>query len=398
MQKADAIVAGTGPSALAAAALLARHDVPTALVGPQAGPGSDPRTIALMQPSIRLLCHLGLWQGKLQEVAQPLRRLRLIDDTGGALVSPTVTFSASELNLEEFGWNLPVAALTEALRDLCVSSGVSRITGLIETVAVADAAVSVSCSTGTEIAAQVMVAADGRGSFVRQALGIAMEEWSYEQSAIATTFEHSAAHEDLSIEYHRPAGPLTTVPLPGNHSGLVWMESPERADELMALSEREFACELQAATHGQLGRIFTVGDRTSFAMRGLIASDFGGPRALLVGEAAHMAPPIGAQGLNMSFRDAATAAELIGDARRKGADIGSAEVVQRYGELRRRDVLPRQSLIHAMNHSLLSGLLPFSALRVLGMAAIERIVPLRKLVMNQGLAPSQPLPLAMRPH
>ena len=188
------------------------------------------------------------------------------------------------------------------------------------------------------------------------------------------------------------------MPLPDNHSGLVWMESPERADELMALSESEFACELQAATHGQLGRIFAVGDRTSFPMRGLIASDFGGPRTLLIGEAAHMAPPIGAQGLNMSFRDAATAAELIGDARRKGADTGSPEVVQRYGELRRRDVLPRQSLIHAMNQSLLSGLLPFSALRVLGMAAIDRIGPLRKLVMNQGLAPSQPLPLAMRPH
>jgi 2-octaprenyl-6-methoxyphenol hydroxylase len=225
-----------------------------------------------------------------------------------------------------------------------------------------------------------------------------MAEWSYEQSAIATTFAHSAPHDDLSIEYHRPSGPLTTVPLPGNRSGLVWMELPERSGELMALNESEFACELQAATHGDLGRVFAVGNRTAFAMRGLIASNFGGPRVLLVGEAAHVVPPIGAQGLNISFRDAATAAELIGDARRKGADPGGAEVVRRYGELRRLDVVPRQNLIHAMNQSLLSGFAPFAVMRVLAMAAIDQIAPLRRFVMNEGLEPSQPLPLTMRRH
>ncbi|MDP9138050.1 MAG: FAD-dependent monooxygenase [Pseudomonadota bacterium] len=398
MQTTDVVVAGAGPSALVAAALLARQGLSAAIVGPQPHPDSDPRTIALMQPSIRLLCHLGLWQGKLLDVAQPLRRLRLIDDTGGTLTAPAITFSAAELNLEEFGWNLPVAALTQALRELCFTSGVTHITGRIDGLAEAGGAVSVRCrGSDTELAARIIVAADGRDSFVRQALGIAADEWSYEQSAIATTFGHSAAHEDQSIEYHRPSGPLTTVPLPDQRCGLVWMEAPERAGELMALSDEEFACELQAAMHGHLGRIFAVGRRHAFAMRGLLASEFGGPRALLVGEAAHVLPPIGAQGLNMSFRDAATAAELIGEAHRKGGDPGSAEVVRRYGELRRRDVLPRQGLIHAMNQSLLSRLLPISALRALGMAAIDRFGPLRKVVMNEGLAPSQPLPLAMRP-
>ena len=395
MPPIDAIVAGSGPSALAVAALLAREGVATTLVGPQAD-RTDARTVALMQPSIRLLRHLGLWPDRLAGLAQPLRRLRIIDDTGGLVASPTVTFSAAELGLEAFGWNLPVAALTRALRDVCLTSGVACLAHAVESAAIADGTVSVLCGGGTRLSAPVVVAADGRESPVRKSLGIATDEWSYEQSAIATTFGHSIAHDDLSIEHHRPSGPLTTVPLPGDRSGLVWMELPERSDALMALDESRFACELQAATHGQLGRISAIGPRTAFAMRGLIASDFGGPRALLVGEAAHVVPPIGAQGLNMSFRDAATAAELVGEACRRGGDPGSAELVRRYGELRRRDVVPRQGFIHAVNQSLLSSFAPLSAMRALGMAAVDRIGPLRRLAMRQGIEPSQELPLAMR--
>jgi 2-octaprenyl-6-methoxyphenol hydroxylase len=392
MHRPDAIVAGSGPSALASAALLAREGVSTSLIGPEGWCAADARTIALMQPSIGILHQLGLWPDPLASLAQPLRRLRIIDDTGSGVSSPTVTFSAHELGLDEFGWNIPVALLTIALRDLCLSSGVSYRSGRIDTVAVAEDAVTARCDDNFILAASVIVAADGRESLVRRSLGIAAEEWTYEQTAIATTFAHSAPHDDLSIEHHRRAGPLTTVPLPYDRSGLVWMERPDVANELMHLDEDDFACELQAAIHGQLGRVFAMGARTTFAMRGLLATDFGGPRALLVGEAAHVVPPLGAQGLNMSFRDADAAAKLIGDACRKGRDPGAADLIRRYAEMRRRDVVPRQSIIHAMNLSLLSGFLPISAARAFGMAAIDQLAPLRKLAMNQGvgsyLAPS----------
>jgi 2-octaprenyl-6-methoxyphenol hydroxylase len=348
-----------------------------------------------MQPSIRLLCHLGLWHGKLAEKGEPLRKLRIIDDSGGPLAAPTLTFSAAELGLEAFGWNVPVAELSLALGKLCLS-GVTRIMGRLRTLAVKTEAVFATCDGEEQLAAPVIIAADGRNSFVRQTLGIATERWSYNQAALATTFRHTALHEGMSAEYHRPYGPLTTVPLPGQRSGLVWMERPQRADELMALDEREFACELQAALHGQLGLISAIDRRTVFGMRGLVASDFGGPRALLVGEAAHMVPPIGAQGLNMSLRDAATAAELLDDARRAGSDPGAPQVVQRYGEIRRRDVMPRQSFIHALNWSLLANSLPVSALRALGLTALDGIGPLRRLVMAEGLEPTPLLPLSMR--
>ncbi len=398
IQTVDAIVVGSGPSALAAAALLARQGLAPALVGAAPSHEIDPRTVALMQPSIRLLSHLEIWPGRLSALAQPLRRLRIIDDTGSLLTSPTVTFSAGELNLEAFGWNLPLEALCQELHALCTQRGVSCIAGPIESFAVADGSVTVGRGVKAEIAAPVIIAADGKKSFVRQSLGVATHSWSYEQAAIAATFEHSLAHDDLSIEYHRAAGPLTTVPLPGRRSGLVWMETPERAGELMALDESEFRCELQAATHGRLGRILAVGNRSLFPMGGLIASEFGGPRTLLVGEAAHVVPPVGAQGLNMSLRDAATAAELIGDARRNGLDPGGGHVLHCYNQLRRRDVLPRQEVIHYMNRSFLGGSMLLSALRVLGFTAIDRISPLREMIMNEGLGPLQQLPLAMRPH
>jgi 2-octaprenyl-6-methoxyphenol hydroxylase len=391
MHRPDAIVAGSGPSALAAAALLARESVSTTLIGPQGTNESDPRTIALMQPSIGILHYLGLWPNPLARIAQPLRRLRIIDDTGSGVSSQTVTFSCDELGLDAFGWNIRVAPLTLALRDLCLSSGVSYRSGRIDSVAVAEDVVTVRCDDSSIFAASIIVAADGRESLVRRSLAIAAEEWTYEQTAIATTFAHSVPHDDLSIEHHRPAGPLTTVPLPHNRSGLVWMERPDVANELMHLDEGDFACELQAAIHGQLGRVLAIGTRAAFAMRGLLAPDFGGPRALLVGEAAHVVPPLGAQGLNMSFRDAAAAAKLIGDACRKGRDPGAGDLVRSYAEVRRRDVVPRQSIIHAINLSLLSGFLPISAARAFGMAAIDQLAPLRKLAMNQGVG-SYPAP------
>jgi 2-octaprenyl-6-methoxyphenol hydroxylase len=393
VQSFDAIVAGAGPSGLVSAALLARDGWATALVGEEAN-SSDPRTIALMQPSIRLLCHLGVWPGELAVQGEPLRSLRIVDDTGEALSAPTLTFSAGELDLDAFGWNVPVAALTRALAEVC-SSGVARFMGRLETLVVETGGIRVTCSEGQTLAAPVIVGADGRNSFVRRTLEIATEEWSYDQAALATTFQHSQRHDGLSLEYHRPHGPFTTVPLPGHRSGIVWMERPQRIAELAALEEGEFAAELQAALHGQLGLISDLGTRTVFAIDGLLATQFGGPRTLLVGEAAHCVPPIGAQGLNMSLRDAAMAAELLGDARRAGLDPGGVEVLRHYGEVRRRDVMPRQHIIHAVNRSLLGRSLPFSAFRSLGLTLLDGIAPLRRLVMSEGLEPSH-LPLAMR--
>jgi 2-octaprenyl-6-methoxyphenol hydroxylase len=227
---------------------------------------------------------------------------------------------------------------------------------------------------------------------MRTAAGIFADSWSYDQTAIATSFAHSMGHHDISAEYHKSAGPFTTVPLPGDRSSLVWMERPKRAEALMAMGDKELATEIQIETHGELGLISSLGPRKSFPMKGLTARQFAKDRVILIGEAAHVVPPIGAQGLNMSLRDAALATDLI----LASKDAGSVGVMAEFNAARRAEVLPRQQLIDLMNKSLLLGFLPLEGARAASLAALHYIGPLKRLVMQHGLSATHNLPFAMR--
>ena len=395
-QAHEIIVAGAGPAGLAAACLLAQHGVQViCLSGKPTDKQPDPRTVALMLPSIRLLSHIGVWPGALRDVAAPLRKLRLIDDTGNLLAAPTVTFGADEIGEAAFGWNIPVDSLVAALHDRAIKMGVNLIPDHANAFNANAHEATVLLKDGNALTGQLVIAADGRASRIRTTAGIHTVDWSYDQTAIATSFDHSAAHHGISSEFHKSAGPFTTVPMPDNRSSLVWMETPVRAADLMAMPDTEFAKQLQLESHGELGLISNTGPRKSFPMRGLTASVFARNRLLLVGEAAHVVPPIGALGLNMSLRDAALAAQMVGDALKFGDDPGGGKVIKAYDAKRRRDVLPRQAVVHTLNSSLLSNLAPIHTLRALGLTAISQIAPLRASVVREGLAPHSGLPRIM---
>jgi len=386
----DAIVAGRGPAGLAAACLVAAGGKSVALIGrPQ--PVDDPRTVALMQPSIRLLETIGLWPGELKVRTSPLRRLRMVDDTGSAAAAPEVIFDAREIGEDAFGWNIPLLFLIPALEQRAAALGATIIDADVLSASPSGSEVSIKTTSGETLSARLVLAADGRHSVLRQAAGIATNSWSYDQTAIATSFAHSGPHQDISTEYHRAAGPCTAVPMPDGRSALVWMERPARAAELLALSDADLAREIQLATHGDLGLISDVGPRRAFPMQGLVARDFARNRIMLVGEAAHVVPPIGAQGLNMSLRDAAQAAEIIQHA----DDPGTPERLRHFDAARRRDVQPRQQVIDLMNRSLLSGLLPVEGARAVGLALIANFAPLRRFMMRQGIGLLRNLPEAM---
>ena len=170
------------------------------------------------------------------------------------------------------------------------------------------------------------------------------------------------------------------------------MERPARAAELMALSDAELAAEIQIGTHGELGLVSNIGKRKLFPMQGLVARDFAKHRIVLVGEAAHVVPPIGAQGLNLSLRDAAQAAGLM----QGEDDPGAKSITAQYDALRRRDVQPRQQVIDLMNRSLLSGYLALEGGRALGLHMLAQFGPIRRAVMQYGLAGSANLPRIMR--
>ncbi len=397
---ADAVVVGTGPAGLAAALSLAAVGARTLCTGPDLAAHqarTDTRTTALLGPSVQLLRNLGVWE-LCSSTAAPLEAIRIIDDTGHLFRAPEVKFHCRELGSEPFGFNIPNADLVAALLRRAETAD---LLDLIETPAasvkrIGAGSATIEAADGSRVETRLVAAADGRRSAAREAAGIDMRSWRYEQSAIACNVAHSAHHDHVSNEFHRPAGPFTTVPLPGAASSLVWVERPAETQRLMALDEAAFAAEVERVSHGVLGSISSVGPRAAFPLSGLLPVSLAQNRIALVGEAAHVIPPIGAQGLNLGFRDGATLASLAGEAMARGDDPGGDAVLRRYDRARRADIVARTAAVDLLNRSLLSGFLPVQALRGAGLHALKTVGPLRRLIMRFGVAPPNALPELMR--
>src|SRR6185312_8918767 len=189
-------------------------------------------------------------------------------------------------------------------------------------------------------------------SLTREAALIDIDERRYPQTALTVCFRHTRPHHDTSTEFHTPSGQCTVVPLPGNRASLVWVLGPHVAEEIAALDDAALSLDIEGATHSILGKIAVEPGRGLFPLAIVTASRFGRNRVALVGEAAHVIPPVGAQGLNLGLRDAATIAELAIAAHRDGHDIGGELVLERYETMRRADVGSRTVAVDLLNRSL----------------------------------------------
>ncbi len=398
MRSFDIIVAGTGPAGLAAAMACAKSGLSVAVVGPAARIDSTPdtRTAALFTGSLALLQQLGA-MAYLRETVAPLRGIRIVDDGDGLLRAPEVLFEAREINLDDFGANVPQQALSAALWSaIAENTGVQAIAGQVSGLELAGDRIDVRLDNGAVLSAGLVVAADGRNSLCRRLAGIATETWDYPQVAIAAQFSHSREHHGISTEFHRPAGPCTVVPMPGKRSSLVWVERPVIAQRLMQLDDANFARALDERLHGILGQVSDIGVRRLFPLGGLKAGVLGNNRVVLAGEAGHTLPPIGAQGLNLGLRDAATLADLIISAKARSEDIGGPELLAAYDDARRMDVNVRTGAVDLLNRSLLVDLLPVNLARGLGMHMIGSFSGLKRQVMRAGFEPPGNLPSLMR--
>jgi 2-octaprenyl-6-methoxyphenol hydroxylase len=371
-------VVGRGPAGLAAAILLADLGYAVTLIGPKAPP--DERTAALLAGSVALLDRLRIWP-KVAAGAAPLRKLRIVDGTERLFRAPEVIFESSEIDLDAFGYNLGNATLTAALEDAATERGIARVDGFADGARSAGDGVAVATASGP-VEANLVVAADGRQSRMRSAAGIAIDDWRYEQSALVCNLRHSEPHHDTSTEFHTEAGPFTLVPLPGNRSSLVLVARPAEIDRLKALDDASLAGELETRSQSILGTIAIDGRRGVFPISGMRARSLAANRTVLVGEAAHVLPPIGAQGLNLGFRDVAALGEVLAGPRE---DPGADRVLADYQAARETDVLVRGSAVDALNRTLLSEFLPVQALRSLGLALVGNIPLLRRFAMRRGV-------------
>jgi 2-octaprenyl-6-methoxyphenol hydroxylase len=376
-------VVGNGPVGIAAAILLDRLGFAVTLVGPDER-RTDHRTSALLGGSVDFLDRIGVWD-EIAALGAPLRTLRIVDATGRLIRAPEVTFDASEIGRDAFGYNLPNAALMRVLGEALDKSGVVRRHALLDDLIPGHDSVLLKLSEGEDIVAPLVVAADGRRSPSREAAGIPVRQWTYDQSALVVNLAHSLPHDDVSTEFHTPHGPFTLVPLPGRRSSLVWVGRPGEMDSRAALSDAVLAEEIERQSNSILGAIKIDGDRQVFPLSGAAAESLAAKRVLLAGEAAHVFPPIGAQGLNLGYRDVAALGHILTDPH---ADPGSLANLAHYRRLRSADVLLRSVGVDMVNRTLLSAFLPAQGLRGLGLFLLDSVPPLRRTLMRQLLAPA----------
>lgn len=391
----DVAVVGAGPAGLAAALQIARSGFSTALIAPPTRP-DDVRTTALLGGSVPFLKQLGVYEA-IEAAGAPLATMRLVDVTRRLVRAPEANFHAREIGLAAFGFNIVNRDLTRILDEaIAAEPGITRVLEPVETVTPLADRVDLVTAGGATVSARLAIAADGKGSRLREAAGIDTTTWAHPQSALVLNLAHDLPHRDVSTEFHTPTGPYVLVPLPGNRSSVVLIETPEEAERLRALSDADLGLELERRAHSLLGRMTVEPGRQVWPLSSLIAKCYGRARIALIGETAHTFPPIGAQGLNLTLRDVASLAEIVTEARRRHDDIGAPATLAKYERARRLDVETRARGVDLANRALLSDLLPVQAARAFGFFLAERIGPLRRLIMREGLTPSLAAPRLMR--
>jgi 2-octaprenyl-6-methoxyphenol hydroxylase len=377
----DVAVVGGGAAGFAAALAAAKAGRATVLFAPPATfpPG---RTAALLGGSIDFLADLGVWPA-LEEHAEPITAIRLVDATSRLVRAPEATFHASEVGLPAFGYNVPNGDLVDALRRHAESiESLTLVAAPVESVAPGEDEVQLAAA-GESFAARLVVAADGARSLAREAAGIRVKTWSYRQSALVATLRIQFPHQGVSTEFHTENGPFTLVPLQGDRVSLVWVDRPERTEWALGLSEDDFSEEAERRAHAIHGAMRLDSKPAVFPLSAALAERFAKQRIALVGEAAHLFPPIGAQGLNLGFRDVRALWHVLV---RHPADPGSPAALKAYHEARQADVRTRTLAVDLLNRSLLTGFLPVQIARGLSLTLASSVPVLRRVLMRQGMA------------
>lgn len=391
-QSVDVMISGGGVAGLAAAAAFGSAGYSVLCVDPSApvtsgeAPGADLRTTAFLQPSIPVLQAAGLWE-RLEPHAMPLQVMRIVDAGGPEPVARiTHDFDAADVSARPFGWNLPnwllrrefVARLAELPNvDFRPGTAFSRLTAR-------DAEALVSLSDGTRLAARLVVAADGRHSPVRRALGIGVSTTRYGQKALAFAVTHPEPHRNVSTEIHRTGGPFTLVPLPDHRgqpcSAVVWMETGPEIDRLRALSREAFAAEMNTRSCGLFGWLEQATPLTVWPIITQLADRFDGARTALMAEAAHVVPPIGAQGLNMSLADLTALIDLA-----RPETLGDAAPLAAYHRRRWPEVRLRLAGVDLLNRASMIEARPLRDLRAATLNGLYSLAPVRKGLMQLGI-------------
>jgi 2-octaprenyl-6-methoxyphenol hydroxylase len=359
-------------------------------------PSRDPRASAIVAAGRRLFEALDVWND-VSETGQPILDMVVTDSALDDAIRPSfLTFAGDVAPGEPFAHMVENRFLIDALVRRAETQGIDLRSVAVTSFDARADGVTVTFSDGSVTEANLLVAADGARSKLRERAGIATHGWDFDQSGIVVTVGHERDHEGRAEEHFLPAGPFAILPLKGLRSSLVWTEKRAEAARIVALSDQDFHQELEKRFGLKLGEIRTLDKPRAFPLGYFVARSFVAERLALVGDAAHVIHPIAGQGLNMGLKDIAALAECIVDAARLGIDPGQFDVLERYQRWRRFDTMAMGIATNSLNALFSNHSTLLRSVRDLGLGLADRLPPLKNMFIRQAAGLSGEVPRLLR--
>ena len=380
----EVVVVGGGPVGAAAALALARRDFRTVLIEPASAAQASPRLVdelrfyALSPGSVDFLQELGVWRGALAERAGAFGCMRVWDREP----SRELVFEARDIGRAELGWIVDHGALTQALWAALDASQIRR--ARVRSFARDGARTQVYVEGGDALSCELLVAADGAQSPLRQLAGIDVTAWAYPQQALVANVSCAQGHAQTAWQRFLPGGPLAFLPMRDGHCSIVWSVAQQQVAELLEQSDAAFSSALYAASQGRLGTVTVVSPRRSFPLHWAHAHEYVRSGFALVGDAAHSIHPLAGQGLNLGLADGRQLAVTLEEARRAGRAWSERRTLERYQRARQADNLEMAGLTDALFRAFDWRAPGWDGLRDWGLQAVSRVAPLRALFARQA--------------
>lgn len=358
----------------------------------------DGRASAITASARRMFEALGVWQ-QVSEHAQSMNEIIVTDSTRPGDARPVLLqFDVDDMRGQPSSHMIENRYLYGAMLDeVLASPHISLAVGQpVAHYAFGPGLAALTLADGSVLRAPLVVAADGRNSPAREAAGIKLIGWPYDQMGLVATVEHELPHHGRAEEHFTPSGPFAILPLPGNRSSLVWSERTENAGRLLDLDDESFAAELRLRFGSHLGGVRITSGRHGYPLAMYIATEFAAPRLALVGDAAHVLHPLAGLGFNLGLRDVAALAECVHDAAGLGLDIGSTAILDRYTQWRRFDTVATGAMMDGMNRLFANSNPVLTLLRRAGLIAVNRLDGLKSVFVSEASGISGDLPKLLR--
>jgi len=379
----QAVVVGAGLVGAAAALALGRRGVRVALIErqPPAVPDAawDPRIYAISPASQRFLEAIGAWQRLEADRVQPVFRMDVAGDAGGA-----VRLDAYEAGVPRLAAILESGRLQHALWQAIDAGGsVARhCPAAIASIERGEGMTRIELDAGTLLETELVIGADGAASRIRDWAGIASTRTPYGQSGVVANFSCERAHRGTAFQWFAGGDILAWLPLPGTRMSMVWSTLSAHADELVALDARALVEKVRVAGHDRLGALDLLTPAAAFPLRLIRVESVVAPGVALIGDAAHGVHPLAGQGVNLGFGDAEALVEVLAQHRR--APLGDLRILQAYARQRAEPVLRMQALTHGLHHLFATPRAGW--LRNAGMSLVDRLAPMKAALVREAMS------------